>query len=134
MTGGARSQADARLLAELVAGATRKDAAEAAGVSEATVYRRLREPDFLAELESRQGELVRNGALAFAVDVAESREVLRQIRDDPDVPASVRVTAADRLISRGLAYVELSAAVRLDERIARIEARLGLTPVEDVAA
>ena len=49
---------DARLVAELARGATVADAARAAGLSEATAYRRLRSTDFKQQIEAARAELL----------------------------------------------------------------------------
>ena len=50
MAGGSRRAADFRLVAALASGATYEDAAEAANVSERTVYRRMSDREFRGRL------------------------------------------------------------------------------------
>ena len=58
MAGGDRSKADGALVAALAGGSTVEDAATAAGVGVATVYRRLREPDFKRRVDDARAELL----------------------------------------------------------------------------
>lgn len=72
MAGGDRENADSALVAALASGATRQQAAERAGVSEATVYRRLSDPSFRLQLDNARAEHIERtiGALAAASTAA----------------------------------------------------------------
>ncbi len=58
MAGGDRKSADAALIAALATGATRQEAAKAAGISETTVYRRLADPAFRRRVNDARSELI----------------------------------------------------------------------------
>jgi AcrR family transcriptional regulator len=58
MAGGARTSADSVLATLLAGGATRANAAKQAGVSEATVYRRLKDDGFQDQIEELRAEMV----------------------------------------------------------------------------
>jgi hypothetical protein len=58
MAGGDRKNADSALVAALAAGLTVPKAAEQAGVSERTVYRRLKDGDFRAKVDQARTEAV----------------------------------------------------------------------------
>jgi hypothetical protein len=58
VTAGGRKNADSALIAGLSAGMTVLDAAQCAGISETTAYRRLREPDFRQRVAEARDELI----------------------------------------------------------------------------
>jgi hypothetical protein len=111
------------LLAQLASGATVKDAAMVAGVSESTAYRRRRDPDFRAQLAEHQRELVEETLGLLVAEGPRSVQRLAALRDDPETPPSVAVAAA-RVI---LAYIsELGAVPGLAGRLDAIESALGI--------
>ena len=58
MSGGSRRNADGALLAALTEGATIRECASRAGLSEATAFRRLREPAFRHQLDEQRAALL----------------------------------------------------------------------------
>ena len=58
MAGGARKNADFALVAAIAAGVRNDKAAAQAGVSEATVYRRLRDLEFRQRVQAARSEMV----------------------------------------------------------------------------
>jgi len=56
MPGGSKKAADAALIAHLAAGVSPAGAAKLAGVSEATAYRRLANPDFRQRVEKARSD------------------------------------------------------------------------------
>lgn len=123
MPGGDRSGADAILLAKLASGATVKEAAVTAGVSESTVYRRRRDPGFRSQLEQHQRDLVEETLGLLVAEGPRSVRRLAEIRDHPKTPPSVAVAAARYV----LAYiVELGAVPGLGGRLEAIERALGI--------
>ena len=75
-----RGRADDRLLLALAGGAYVEHAAEHAGVSERTVYRRLAEPAFRAEMRAIRREMFEQ-ATARLVAAATSATGPRRARD-----------------------------------------------------
>ena len=69
------------LIEELANGSSQLAAARAAGVSESTVYRRLRNPDFCRRLDDRLDHLSRLGDMARLEYASAGVRVLREVAD-----------------------------------------------------
>lgn len=129
-----RRDADAALLAALAGGATRADAAKAAGVSEATVYRRLGESEFRTALDARRAEIVEQATARLLDASTEAINTLRALLDDES--SNVRLGAARALLDQAQRWrsaedTELRIAEleeRLDEHDRRETARLTAVP------
>jgi hypothetical protein len=120
MSGIERRKGDAALVAALASGRTVRDAAKAAGVSEATAHRRLREPAFRQAVSEARGRMVENavGQLADAstAAVATLRALLEAEAD------TVKLGAARAILEMG---TKLRESVELEARIAALEGRNG---------
>src|SRR5262245_40647236 len=81
-----RRGADGVLMGFLVAGASHTEAAQAAGVSERTVRRRLRDPDFSAEVERLRSETVRAVASALRSAALGAVSILVELQDVSSPP------------------------------------------------
>jgi hypothetical protein len=116
-----------RAIAALLTKPTIEEAAKAAGVSRATLYRWLAERAFqtaLTDAERRLLETTSRGLIALST---KALAVTEAVLDDQSVPASTRLRAADVTLNRLLQLREL---VSLEERIAALEARLVQTEAE----
>jgi hypothetical protein len=118
-----RHQADEALIRVLAIGNTVRAAATAAGVSEATVYRRLRDPKFTAKLQAAKDEIVRR-----TVDVLSSAGVaavatLVSLNNDRKAPAVVRLGAARTLLEIGHRYREAAGQRAVEARLDALEAQ-----------
>ena len=111
-----------RFVAALLETPTLREAAEAAGVSEPTGWRYLRDAQVRAELGRRTDALLTQAASGLASDLAEARQTLREIHRDADAPAGARVSAARAVTDTALRIFEL---VALADRVAALEERLG---------
>ena len=109
--------------AELVAmtalarGATVAQAALQSGVSERTVYRYLKKPEFQARIESLQNETIERTTALLTAAAVESIHSLVALQD-PSTPPSVRRSAARDIIGMGL---RLREAAELEKRLAALE-------------
>jgi hypothetical protein len=117
---GSRRQADPILIASLIEGKTVVDAAKAAGISEATARRRIKEPETKAAVAEGQAEIVVAAVNTLTASAQLAALTIRTLlgRAAPD---SVRLAAAKEILS----------AVRdrdLDARLAKIEETLFPTP------
>jgi hypothetical protein len=103
-------------------GATVVEAADAANVSERTVYRRLHDSEFREQLLAGRDELLcrTTGELVEA-----STEAVATLRDllSPQSPAAQRLGAARAILDLSM---RLREAGELAERVARLEHALGL--------
>ena len=117
MTGFERLPGDDVLLLALAKGSTVRSAAEQAGISEATAFRRLRDADFVGELNRVRGELW-NAALGKLTE-ASSRAVdrLAALIDEGDTDA-VRLSASVKLLELG---TKLRDSVEFAQRLERLE-------------
>jgi len=120
---GGLSWREARLVAALLVSPSVSAAAAAAGVSERSASRYLARPRVRAELAVQQSGALGHVAARLVLAMGESVEVLRSVQSDKAVSASARVAAARALLASGLQLAEL---VALSERVAQLEARLGV--------
>ncbi|MCE9567791.1 MAG: hypothetical protein K8U57_37810 [Planctomycetes bacterium] len=111
-----RSAADESLAAALAAGKTVADAATVAGVSETTVYRRLREPLFRARVSELRGEMTSRAAGQLADGLADATAVLRSLLTSAD--EDVRFKTASKIIELSLRVRE---AVEIEDRLRTVE-------------
>lgn len=112
-----RSRADPALLAALAAGATIDAAAKSAGVSPATVRRRLADPAFRERLDLAQGELVAQAVAALSGASGEAVATLRRLLRD--APPATQLGAARAVLELGS---KLREAADLERRISELEA------------
>ena len=108
---------DAALVALLVS-ATVREAAEAAGLSEATVHRYPSDPAFVAQYRAARRQVVEQAIARLQRDASHAAGVLRDVADDVTAPATARVAAARALLGEAIRGVEL---LDLQERIERLE-------------
>jgi DNA-binding MurR/RpiR family transcriptional regulator len=94
------------------------EAAKAAGLSEATLWRHLREENFVAHYRASRRELVQHMTVRLHSRAESAVQVLGDIAEDKAAPASARVTAARAIIEHTLKAAELE---DLGERVAALE-------------
>ncbi len=117
---GRNKKADAGLVLALACGASAENAAQKAGVSVRTVYRRLAEPAFRAEVDGVRAEMVRRTAGMLTAAGVASLKTFTTLQESA-VSESVRLGAARAIIELGC---KLRESVELTERLAALEARL----------
>lgn len=120
MPGGDRKDADHALLLALACGATKEAAARKAGVSESTVYRRLKEPGFQRELNKMRVDMVQRATSMLTASAMEAAKTLVALQDVATPPA-VRLGAARAILDFGL---KMRQDADLEERLAALEAVL----------
>lgn len=108
---------DDALALELAAGATVRDAAKSAGVSERTAHRRWADPAFRRRVTSVRAEAVSRAVGRLAAGMGEAADALRGLVTSES--EAVRLSACKAILQLG---VELRASVEFDERIAALEA------------
>ena len=112
MSGGARHGADDALVLAIATGCTREQAAERVGVSEATVYRRLGEPDFRRRVTAARAVLLEEGIGRLVAATTEAADTLRSLLAAES--ESVRLAAAKAVFDqgyRGFEVLDLAAEV-----------------------
>lgn len=118
MKANGRRSADEQLAAALATGSRIVDAATTAGVSESTVYRRLKNGNFAARVRELRGEMVNRAAGKLADSMSEAADVLRSLLASKS--ESVRIRAADLLIVHAVRIAELA---DLQLRVTELERR-----------
>jgi hypothetical protein len=112
---------DDKLLMALACGATVEAAARTVGVSDRTVYRRLKDPAFHKRLQDMRADMVQRTAGALTAAGAEAVRALLALLKEA-TPAAVRLGAARTVIELGLKmreHVELEGRVQaLEEQLA----------------
>ena len=97
------------------------DAATAASVSRDTVHRWLREPLFLEHLRAAEAEALRALSRKLIALGTKATATVEATMDDMEVPAGVRLKAADTVLARLLQLREL---VTLETRLSELEQRM----------
>jgi hypothetical protein len=115
-----KRRADETLLTALACGATVEAAAAKAGVSTATAYRRLQEPDFERPLQELRADMVQRTAGTLTAAATEAVKTLLALQKDP-TPPSTRLGAARAVLELGVKFRE---TVELEERLAALEQQL----------
>ncbi len=112
-----------KAIAALLATNTVAAAAEAAGVGYTSLRRWLKEDnDFRREYERELAGLVTDAAARAKQSMAPALSVLREIVEDEEGPAAVRVSAARSLLEYAVKLAELTDVLsRLDELERRLE-------------
>jgi AcrR family transcriptional regulator len=123
VSGGARHGADDALVLAIATGCTREQAAERVGVSEATVYRRLGEPDFGRRVAAVRAELLEQAIGRLVDATTEAADTLRSLLTAES--DSVRLAAARTLLeqaARGVELVDLAARIEQLEQADQLAA------------
>lgn len=107
----------------LCSGSTVKLAAAQAAVSEKTLYKWLKEPDFQQALSARKTEIFTSVESLVTGSMLHAVATLRQICTDTEAPPATRVSAARAILESGLRVREL---YTIEERIAALEKAAGL--------
>lgn len=103
-------------------GQTQAQAAAAAGIGERTGQRWDQLAEVRAEIRRLGDDLLADATRAARSEVRRSVEVIAQVRDDPNTPPAVRLSAAVRQVETA---VKLAEQNDLAERVSELEARLG---------
>lgn len=107
-----------RAIPSLLENRTIEDAARAVGLSERTIHRWLTEPTFILVLRSVEGKVIAEAVRALIYDLRKNHETMREIRDDEDESAHVRLRAAQILDNSLLRWREMQ---NIEERFVYLE-------------
>jgi hypothetical protein len=118
-----RHQADEALIQALTVGQTVRAAANAAGVSEATAYRRLRDRKFAKRLKAAKDEMVRRTTDALTAAGLRAVATLLRLNDDREVPAVVQLGAARALLEIGQRHRDAASQRAVEARVEALEAQ-----------
>jgi hypothetical protein len=118
MAASGRKSADDRLELGLAAGKTVQEAAQSAGVSERTAYRRLDDPEFRSRLTSLRAEMVAQATGKLANASAQAVDALTGLlMADSE---TVRLGAARSILELG---IKLRESTEIERRICDLEDR-----------
>jgi hypothetical protein len=102
----------------LVLSGDKTQAAAAAGISRPTIYKWYALPHFREALNKAVGEMLSSLAGKLVSQSLNAADVLVEVMNDTEAASSVRVRAADILLSRML---QLHEVIDLEERVSRLE-------------
>ena len=118
---------DEILAAALASGKTHRAAADAAGMSDRTVRRRLEAPEFRAMVSAQRTELVNQVADRLAGLAPQAVETMYSLLSDNNPPA-VRCKAAQAVLSSSRAWRDAS---EMEARIRMLEALVARSTREE---
>ena len=113
-----RRRSDERLLSALASGRSVSQAAQAAGLSERTVYRRLSGPAFQQRLSALRDELVTSALAELAGSAGAAVETLKGLLTSRE--ERVQLAAAKAMLDQ---LLRLREAVALEQRLQALERR-----------
>jgi predicted transcriptional regulator len=105
---------------------TMKEAAEAAGISEVTLWRWLQTPDFRSSYMEARRVAVQRAIARTQAATTEAVETLREVMNDQTAKGSERIAAAKAILDYALKGIELEDhEMRLQELEARLAGQSG---------
>lgn len=107
----------------LLTAPTIEDAAKEAGVSDTTLYRWLKLPEFQEELRETKKQAVNLALTKLQHSTTAAVQVLQDVAEDKDAPASARVSAAKGILDMALKAVELDDLI---QRLKKLEEQIAL--------
>jgi hypothetical protein len=116
VSGGVRKSANSVLVTALAAGAKIADAATRAGVSERTVFRRLQDPDFQAQVQAARAAMVSEAVGILSRSSADAALKMAQLLEAEREP--VQLGAARSILDLML---KLRAEEDIEARLAALE-------------
>jgi uncharacterized protein with ATP-grasp and redox domains len=111
-----RKQEDA--IAALLTQRNIEEAARAAGVGTRTLIRWLKLPDFAKEYRKARREAVHQSVARMQQATGAAASVVLKLMTDPNVPAAVKLRAAECVFDRAIKGVELE---DIEARVAELE-------------
>jgi hypothetical protein len=113
-------------IAALLARPSIEDAARVAGVAEKTLRRWMREPQFIAQYLQARRDSVSQAIARVQQGMGAAAITMLKLMTDPNVPAAVRLRAAEAVFSCGVKGIEVEdIEVRLAELEQAAEANKG---------
>ena len=107
-------------LLAIAAGKTVVDAAQVAGISEATAHRRLRKPGFREQIQEARSEMMNRAMGRMADGMAAAADVLVELLSAEN--ESVRLSAARSLLDLG---AKIRDTCEFEDRLRALEQRIG---------
>ena len=95
----AKTISDEVLAAALVEHGTIRDAAKAAGVSERTLYERMKQEDFRNLYQNARTDVLRSAVLNLTRRLQEAIETVSEIMTDKEISPATRLQAAQTILN-----------------------------------
>jgi hypothetical protein len=105
-------------LAALLTCSAITDAAKQCGIGEVTLHRWLKDATFQAAYRDARRAVVQHAITQVQQATGEAVETLRRVMQDPEAPASAKVSAAKNILDTAVKAVELE---DLEARITALE-------------
>ena len=105
-------------LAALLTCSAITDAAKQCGIGEVTLHRWLKDATFQAAYREARRAVVQHAITQVQQATGEAVETLRRVMQDPEAPASAKVSAAKNILDTAVKAVELE---DLEARITALE-------------
>jgi len=113
---------DEKILAALLTAGSVRTAATAAGVSVSTIRNRMQDRNFRAAYEAAKSDLLQTASASMLSRLNDATGTITDVMNDGEIPANVRVSAADSLLRHCLRYL---ATADIERRLAALEAAQG---------
>ena len=108
----AKKITDEKLLEMLLVHGGASGAAAALGISRNAVFKRLQDPVFRSQYDAAQGVVLTTAAASMTTALDDAIGCLRDVINDPDTSAGIRVQAANALLTHCNRYIESANIMR----------------------
>ena len=98
-----------------------KEASEAAGCNRSSLYRYLSDPVFCKELNRLRFQQLNQAAGSLQKNSERAADILFELAEDKQCPASVRLSAARTILEAGIKFAE---TVNLEQRLTELEGEI----------
>ena len=109
---------DEQIIAALLDNGTIRAAAQAAGISERTLYDRMNKGDFQALYKAAKADLIRAAVLNINRQLQAAIDTVVEVMQDPDNNAAVRLQAAQTILNNAGKFAQ---RLQLDENSVLIQ-------------
>lgn len=101
---------------------TQAEAAQKAGINEATIWRYLQNPTFQARYREARKEGLQQATGRLQTLTRKAIDVLEELLDDNNLPPMVRRSVADTVLAHAFKATELDALQEIEQRLTELEA------------
>ena len=105
-------------IAALLTQRTTEDAARASGIAPATLLRWMKEPEFVKEYRQARREAVHQSIARLQQATGAASTIVLKIMTGPNVPAAVKLRAAECVFDRSIKGIELE---DIEARLSELE-------------
>ena len=95
------------LLAGLLNNVTVTATSQATGICEDTIYKYLRDPEFVREYDAKRKEMLEDSCHTLQAKMSRATDELVKIIEDPDTKPQIRLNAIDMLLRHAYKQTEL---------------------------